>query len=356
MQRRTLLKASLAVPFVHLAGRLPVVEAASVAPIALGVWVPGTPWDMSAFDQFAALTGKTPATALWYVDWTHPDFYTEGMEAIAARGAMPMVTWEPFDWRRGRAAAPAYAPRRIAAGDHDAYVRRFARGAARWGKPFYLRFAHEMNGDWYPWSPGVNGNTSAEFVAAWRHLHAIFREEGATNALWVWSPNYHYPGLTPLRDLYPGDAYVDWVALDGYNRGTNLPGEGWTSMLTLFARSYRMVEEITARPLMIAETGSSEFGGDKGEWIRSAFLAEIPLHMPRVRAVNWFHENKEHEQEADWRVTTSSGSLDAYRQVARSALYAGMLPGAPTAVGQPPRPAPPTPAGGISPAPAPPRR
>jgi len=34
-----------------------------------------------------------------------------------------------------------------------------------------------MNGKWQPWSIGVNGNTAAQYVTAWRHAHDIFRRD-----------------------------------------------------------------------------------------------------------------------------------------------------------------------------------
>ena len=40
----------------------------------------------------------------------------------------------------------------------------------------YLRPMHEMNGNWYPWAEGVNGNVAGDYVNAWRHVRAIFRD------------------------------------------------------------------------------------------------------------------------------------------------------------------------------------
>ncbi len=67
-----------------------------------------------------------------------------------------------------------------------------------------------MNAGWFPWGVGTNGNTTTDYVTAWRHIHDIFEQEGATNVRWVWAPNVK-PGLpTPYAELYPGDDYVDW--------------------------------------------------------------------------------------------------------------------------------------------------
>lgn len=100
----------------------------------------------------------------------------------------------------------------VAAGAHDAHVRSWAAGLRDLGLPALLRLDHEMNGSWYAWSPGVGGNTAADYVAMWRHVRAVFRAEGAEDVGWVWSPNVVYPGSSPLLDCYPGDDAVDWIA------------------------------------------------------------------------------------------------------------------------------------------------
>jgi beta-mannanase len=56
-----------------------------------------------------------------------------------------------------------------------------------------LRFAHEMNGNWYPWSEGVNGNAAGQYVPAYRRVVTLFRSVGVTNVTWVWSPKVASP-------------------------------------------------------------------------------------------------------------------------------------------------------------------
>jgi len=276
-------------------------------------------------DRFAARTGAAPGIVMWYQDWAHPghrDFAAAALDGVAARGAMPLVSWEPFDYAGG-ADQPTYALRTIVAGAHDPFIRAWARAAAGWGKPFYLRFAHEMNGDWYPWCPGANGNGGgAEYVAAWRHIHDIFREEGATNARWVWSPNVADSNSTPFAEVYPGDAYVDWVALDGFNWGSSQTWSGWLSMATIFGASYEALGALTDKPMMIAEVASTELGGDKAAWIRQGLLADLPTRFPRIRAVIWYDE----QVEADWQLASSPAALAAFGEAARSPLYGGHLP------------------------------
>lgn len=141
-------------------------------------------------------------------------------------------------------------------------------------------------------------------------------QEGATKARWVWSPIVHYDGAAPYESVYPGDAYVNWVGIDGYNWGDHKPW-GWQSFTDIFDRSYEIMGNLTRKPLMLPEIASAESGGDKGGWIRQSFLRDIPERYPRVRAVVWFDADKE----TDWRVDSSTATREAYRKVAAHSRY-----------------------------------
>jgi len=297
----------------------------AILPLVLGAEEMDIAWDRSNLDRYTALVGRAPGIVGWYQDWADGTFRPEAMDAIAARGGMPMVTWEPFDHTRGRAPDERYALGRIATGEHDAYIRSYARDAMRWGRPFFLRFAQEMNGDWMSWSSGVSGNTPGDFVAAWRHIHDIFQEEGATNVRWVWSPNCNIPRLLPFAAFYPGDTYVDWAALDCYNPGTGAPGYTWMSLSDILADSYAAITALTPRPLMLAEVASSEIGGDKADWILQGLLSDLPVRFPRINAVIWFDANFVAKGEQDWRIDSSVASLSAFRTVASAPIYQGAL-------------------------------
>lgn len=208
-----------------------------------------------------------------------------------------MVTWSPWDPDRGRD-QQRFSLQKISAGRFDNYVRRWTRGMAAYGEPVYLRFAHEMNGSWYPWSTAegsVAGNAPEGYVAAWRRIHDTFEEEGADNVEWVWSPTADvHVEAAALRLIYPGDEYVDWAALDGYNWGTAtaFPWSGWRSFEEVFVKAHDELAAVTGRPVMIAETASAEDGGDKADWIRQAYLRTLPEKLPQVRAVIWFSSDK----------------------------------------------------------------
>jgi len=170
-----------------------------------------------------------------------------------------------------------------------------------------LRFAPEMNGDWRPWSIGLNGNRAPDYVATWRHVRERFARAGATNAIWVWNPIVAYEGSTPLTRLFPGADQVDWMAVDGYNWGSTRDW-GWQSYADIFAPTVRALRELAPRrPLMIAETGSAP-DRRKARWVTDTLAS---ARADGVNAVVWF----EFDKEADWRLSQSPAVAKATRTV-----------------------------------------
>jgi beta-mannanase len=232
-----------------------------------------------------------------------------------------MIDWSPWDLaNQGRPNQARFQLRDVIAGRHDDYIRAWAAGAAAWGKPFFVRLCHEMNGSWYPWSERANGNRRGEFVRAWRHVVDLVRASGATNVTWVWAPNEFesYDGI-PIRRLYPGDAYADWLGISGFNWGDGQRGSLWRSFDKTFSRSYPRVRAISRRkPIMLAEIGSSERGGSKAGWLRDAFAVRIP-RMPSVRAVVYWNRA---DEGMDWPIETSRSARAAFRRAIALPHYA----------------------------------
>jgi hypothetical protein len=272
-----------------------------------GVSLPGVPTDLSGLRSLSVTLGRTPDTVMWYAQWSSaPHFPASRASAIAPLGAVPEVTWEPWNPVAG-VKQPSYSLAVIAAGAWDGYLRQWAKDIRSYGGPVRLRFGHEMNGNWYPWAEGVNGNAPGSYAAAWRHVHDVFRAQRVANVRWVWSPNVPYSGSTPLARLWPGDGYVDEVALDGYNWSRLLPWTTWTGFAALFDTGLAQVAALTSRPVSIGEVASTEVGGDKAAWISDMFVALAA--RPQVRGFTWFDWNKE----TDWRVDSTSASLAAFR-------------------------------------------
>ena len=280
------------------------VPASASATIQLGVYTPGAPADAKALSDYTAMVGRKPDIVMSYRDFDLPLLYSNEVSNLRAGGQTPLISWEPY-----------HSLSDIASGDYDGYLHEQAKVAKAWGSTLLLRFGHEMNGTWYSWA-----GSPESFVAAWRHVVSVFQADGVTNVKWVWSPNIQEGTKYPISPYFPGDSWVDYVGLDGYNWGT--AGDQWQSLQEVFAPSYAIVTQLSTKPVIITETSSSETGGDKAAWIRSGFMSAIPQSFPRVSAVVWFNR----AQEDDWRINSSQASLDAYRAVVSCSLYGGTGP------------------------------
>ncbi len=217
------------------------------------------------------------------------------LEQVHKAGAIPYISWEP--WSGSRLATPssqiAYRLANIVRGDFDSYIHTYASDLKKFGYPVLLRFAHEMNGDWYPWGIDVNSNTSKDFVDAWRHVHDIFISEGAINVLWLWAPNEPFGGKNGTNSakystFYPGDSYVDWVGFSAYNWGEAREFNVNRSFSTMVSKAYDLLVPFR-KPIMLAESNSSITGVDKADWIKNmkADLKKFPL----IRGAIWYESD-----------------------------------------------------------------
>ena len=196
----------------------------------------------------------------------------------------------------------------ILAGKWDYYIDRYAREVASLRARVFVRPMFEMNGSWAFYNVTRSGSTR-KYVAAWNYLRKRFAATGASNAVWVWSPNATDSPETSANDhshYYPGDAAVDWVGIDGYNWGTTRTWARWRTFSSIFRAVYSRYAR--RKPIMVAEAASTEHGGDKGRWIRDA-RRQTKTRFPAIKAWFWFHANKE----TDWRVNSSRAALNAYR-------------------------------------------
>lgn len=241
--------------------------------------------------------GITGQVALYeyYLDWGEV-FNLDKAQGAYDNGMAPLITWEP--WEAHSIEECEYQLCRIARGDFDTYIETWAAAAAAWPYTIFLRFAHEMNGNWYPWAEAVNCNRRGDYKRAWRHVHNkfadVYRDLGiASNVNWVWAPNVKYDTSTPLQGLYPGRRYVDWVGLDGYN-----DGDPWKSFFDVFNETITELSPILAHhPLMITETACTEDGAPVGE-SKATWITEFFNHLisgpwaSEISAFVWFNIDK----------------------------------------------------------------
>ena len=253
------------------------------------------------------------------------DFPARPMQRVRSYGAIPFFSWgvESDISNAQEDDDPMFQLADVIQGRYDGYIRRFAADARVWGHPFFLRFNWEMNGDWFPWAEQDNGNQPGEYIEAWRHVHDLFAEAGATNATWVWCPNADpYTSLQEISVLYPGDEYVDWTCLDGFNWGVGNPvvkNRPWASFADIFDATYRKIVEQVApsKPMILGEFASSDYGGDKADWIRDA-LIRIPARYPRIRGLLWFNIE---DRRTHWPIEPSAAATEAFRSTIKSPVY-----------------------------------
>ena len=217
-------------------------------------------------------------------------FAAAEVRKIYQYGALPILRWEPY--KQGMAD--------IAAGRHDAYLREFAADVRRLNLPIALTIAHEMNGHWYPW--GTQKTKAREFVAAWRHIHDVFAAEDATNVIWTWTPNViNYLRQVPLKPLWPGDAYVDWVGIDGY-----FTHKGDQTYKALFRPTITEVRRLTDKPTLIVETGA-EPGTMRAKAVRDLFTSVAA--DPDMVGFVYFNQRGS----ANWVLDSDKPALEVFR-------------------------------------------
>jgi mannan endo-1,4-beta-mannosidase len=263
------------------------------------------PWDTMTWDLFEQHAGKKVSLdhfgqpAPWKASFTRVPF-----DKVTVRGAIPYMSMS----------SDSVPLSSIADGSYDNSLIAWAQAAKSYGKPFFFRWNWEMNGTWFPWGAQARTNPGA-YVEAWKRFHDIVQGQGATNVTWVWCPNAVWSTSTPLTSLYPGDAYVDWTCVDGYNFGTlPMKNDYWKSFYTLMKPTYdQLLALAPSKPILIGETGSTEWGGSKAAWITDMLKTQLPINFPKIRAFAWFNWNiYEHGGTYDWQIESSASAQSAF--------------------------------------------
>ena len=302
----------------------------------LGIFHPPAPFKVSAVSTYTKLARKAPSIVMWFQSWSGSQKAFDKVKAVSLweRNIVPLISWEP--WAPGTsprnlahpAIASAWRLKKITAGKYDGYITSYARAVKAAGGPVMISPFHEMNGRWYPWGGTVNGNKPADLIRAWRHVHHIFHKVGASNVTWVWSLNNQSIPTTwrnRWAAYYPGDAYVDWVGMSGYNWGRASSFSRWHSFehIDHAVLSYLKSKH---KPVIITEIASVEQGGNKASWL-SAMFRRIRAGHPEVKAVIYY-DAKQHQggHTQDWRINSTKKSLAAYRAAIGSSYWVGVGP------------------------------
>jgi hypothetical protein len=283
--------------------------------VYIGVFREGAPRNMNHIKKFEKMVGKKPAMVMWYQDWAQ-NFPWEAAKKAVDYGATPHIVWEPWYWSDHS----RVQLKDIIDGKWDTYIRTWAREIKNFRHPVFLRVAHEFNIEGYPWGVVNNEQDPEIYIKTYRHIVDIFKKEKVKNVKWVWCfMNYSHPDekWNDWVEAYPGDDYVDWIGIDGYNWGTTQSWSDWQAFSILFRDQVRRSKKLWPdKPIMIAEFSSAEKGGDKAAWIK-----EIPGYlrssMRDIDLIVWFDIKKE----ADWRIKSSKDSLAAFKGIMEDPIF-----------------------------------
>lgn len=170
----------------------------------------------------------------------------------------------------------------------------------------WLRFAHEMNGQWYNW-----GLKPWLFKHKWQALAIAVRKAAPTTYM-MWAPNARFGdstdsvrgGYTPY---WPGREFVDIAGLSYYHFGgtkrKNLVPESNEAIEKVkeFADIYGSEGE--GKPIVLAETAApytraldtkrpERGGGSEREiklnWLKQLFSEDMRKAVPDLKAISWF--------------------------------------------------------------------
>jgi mannan endo-1,4-beta-mannosidase len=294
-------------------------------PLLTGAYIGGSGSYTDDLELFESWLGHPPALTMEFVEGLRSEdvvsrFVPNRMTPIWEAGSVPVITWLPSTGSTTDTADDI--AREVADGDHDALLETWAARLNDWTtddgtqRRFYFRPGHEMNGNWFPWSADSSSTTN-DYVEMWRQIHAVFTESGLdeTTIQWMWSPNADEIGGVRAEAYYPGDDYVDWVGLDGFNFGDSQSYSEWRTPEEIFGPMLERMRELTGKPVALPEVASSSFKGDdftpsaKARWVRRLFSFADDRD---VRMVNWFNTEKSGQDESDWAVFGGERGTDTH--------------------------------------------
>jgi hypothetical protein len=258
----------------------------------IGVYEPGVPKSLSMVNEFATNIGRDPNLVVTYGSWYDP-FGVSLAEQVREFGGALLIQLQPIGATLSG----------IAAGKYDRYLTSYADAVRGFAHPVAISFGHEMNGTWYKW--GATHVSPAVFVAAWRHIVTVFRKAGANNVTWVWTINSINAAPRPLKPWWPGNAYVDWVGIDGYFYYSSDTFE------SVFGSTLAEVRQFTDKPSLVAETGIGPQASQLAQ-IRELFTGVQDNHMI---GLVWFDQGQNKGvYHQDWRLEDTPSALAQFKQ------------------------------------------
>jgi beta-mannanase len=282
-----------------------------------------TPRDQ-ALKSWEALTGRTASIFHQYHKGDE-QFPTKAEIAMTQDPQNPRVLL--LNWKIAYNSTWA----KVAAGEQNARIDKWSAYVKQnYRQKFFLALHHEPENDVQ--TLASSGMTAKDYAAMYRHVITRLRANGVTNAVNViaYMGNEKWMAQSWWKDLYPGDAYVDWVGLDSYvsvekgyyhygdmgdilDRRPTGGGLGWYDWA---------VTNHPTKPIMVAEWGMYHrraYVTDKSAAFASV-IPELKAH-PAVKAVVYFDTASDDEGDRDISVNSQASSLAAFRKVAADPMF-----------------------------------
>lgn len=268
----------------------------------VGAWVkPERDTDagrIEAVENFERELGRPLDVVHVYRTWDD-EWPTADDRKFAADGKVLLLSWAGTDTRE------------IVAGRHDGLIRERARALASWGAPILLQWRWEMD------RPNLQDEVHGpeEYIAAWRHIRAIFAAEGATSASWVWCPLAVGFAEGRAQPFYPGDADVDWICADVY------PGRDLKTFATAAGPFLDWAAE-RPHPIIIGEFGMQI---KRGEQLRQQWLADthdfVKTH-PQIKGLVYFDADRTDATPSyDMSLRNAHGSMAIFAEMAHDPYF-----------------------------------
>jgi mannan endo-1,4-beta-mannosidase len=264
----------------------------------LGVFEPGAPPNYGVIASFGQMAGRQPNLVGYYSGWAQP-FDTSYAQTIREHGVSPFVQIDPTD-----ASISA-----IASGTYDDYLRSYAESVRNFRHAVVIGFGHEMNAPWSSW--GYKHVPAATFVAAWRHIVTLFREQGADNVTWLWTLEADQSGTGPVASWWPGAQYVTWIGIDGYYYRSS------DTFRSVFGQTITQVRAFTSKPVLLSETA---VGPDAGQFAKIQDLFH-GMAAYKTLGLVWFDKTQHGGIfRQDWRIEDNLQAQISFRLGVRDEL------------------------------------
>lgn len=274
--------------------------------------------------------------------WRGVKFPKKEVELIHSLGKIPHIRMMPRSNDVGNGPDPVFSLQKIIDGDFDAALTQWAIDARETMIPLNLEFGIEVNGNWFPWNGSWNGGGSTaeygdafepdgaeRFKDAYRHIINLFRKNHVDNATWFFHVNYdNAPNFAwnEMKKYYPGDEYIDWIAISVYGIQNPNDTENWKTFEQILDDAYVEFTSISAsKPLSINEFGVCEAPalGNKADWINNALNVIKSGKYSRIKAISYWNEIWQNEDGSfsDLQINSSPDALNAYQTAIADSFF-----------------------------------